>query len=201
MTTESTPEQDNQLINFQLALTDLGDNITIIDKEHRIIFQNRLCQKIYGEKVGIKCHEGFRNQGEICPDCPSQRVFWGEGTIKTEHLYTDNNNGEQWVELIASPLTNKEGETFAAVIVKRDVTETKKIATQKNLLIQQLQQAMDEINTLSGFLSICVFCKKIHDEQKEWVPIENFLQRHLDIDFSHGICPQCGQKHYAGFGS
>ncbi|MDP3694881.1 MAG: PAS domain-containing protein, partial [Desulfocapsaceae bacterium] len=159
MTTKSTVQIDEYLLNSPSALTDLGDNIVIIDKEHRIIFQNRLCQKIYGAKIGEKCHEEFRNQDTICPDCPSQRVFLGEGIIKTEHFYTDNNNGEQWLELIASPLTNKEGETIATIIVRRDVTEIKKKAAEKDLLIQQLYKAIDETKTLSGFLPICIFCK------------------------------------------
>ena len=198
MTTELTARIDEHLLNFPSALTDLGDNIVIIDKEHRIIFQNRLCQKIYGAKIGGKCHEEFRNQDTICPDCPSQRVFLGEGIIKTEHFYTDNNNGEQWLELIASPLTNKEGETIATIIVRRDVTEIKKKAAEKDLLIQQLYKAIDETKTLSGFLPICIFCKKIRDEQQEWSPVETFLKRHLDIEFSHGICHECGQTHYPG---
>jgi transcriptional regulator with PAS, ATPase and Fis domain len=198
MPAERTTQPDEIPINFQSVLTDLGDNVIIIDREHQVIFQNTLCQQIYTGKTGNKCYEGFRGQQTPCPDCPAQKVFQGEGVVKTEQLST-NDNGSQWVELIASPLTSEDGTITGAIIIKRDITEAKTLAANKELQIQQLQKTLDETRTLSGFLPICVFCKKIRDHQEEWSSIEKFLQRHLDIEFSHGICPECGQKHYSAF--
>ena len=199
MTAESTTQYDENLINFQSALTDLGDKVAIIDREYTIIFQNTLCQKVYNSKIGIKCHEGFRNQDTICPDCPAQQVFLGQGPIKTEHLCSGNGHDEQWVELIASPLTNKEGETIGAIIVQRDVTAAKRMMAGKDLLVRQLHELLNKTRTPNGIATICMFCKKTRDEHQEWIPIETFLQRHHDIEFSHGICLECGQKQYPEF--
>jgi transcriptional regulator with PAS, ATPase and Fis domain len=197
MPTERTAQPDKTLINFQSVLTGLGDNITIIDQGHQVIFQNTLCQQVYACQIGKKCYEGFRSQLTPCPDCPARKVFQGEGIVKTEQL--SNNDNNQWAELIASPLTSEEGAIIGAIIIKRDITEAKTLAANKELQIQQLQKTLDETRTLSGFLPICIFCKKIRDHQEEWISIETFLQHRLDIEFSHGICPECGQKHYSAF--
>ena len=49
---------------------------------------------------------------------------------------------------------------------------------------------------LEGLRHICMFCKRIRDESESWQPIEAYISRRSDADFSHGLCPECAQKHY-----
>ncbi len=63
-------------------------------------------------------------------------------------------------------------------------------------LIQELNEALGKVRTLSGLLCICSDCKKIRDEQMEWIPLEQFLELHLDVEFSHGLCPQCLPRYF-----
>ena len=51
------------------------------------------------------------------------------------------------------------------------------------------------IKILEGILPICSFCKKIRKEG-DWFPIEDYVRDHSGADFSHGLCPECGVKHY-----
>ncbi|RMG22793.1 MAG: response regulator, partial [Methanobacteriota archaeon] len=51
---------------------------------------------------------------------------------------------------------------------------------------------------LSGFLPICVHCKKIRDEEGYWNEIELYIQQHADVRFTHSICPDCMEKFYSG---
>lgn len=200
MAANPTTRQDEDLINFQSALTELGDNIAIIDREYRIIFQNTLCRKISNLKIGTQCYKGFRNQNTACHDCPAQKVFEGKGISRAEQIHSGKENNEQWLELIASPLSDTGGgETIAAIIIQRDVTASKRMSTERDLLIEQLQWSMNKIRSLNGIVSICMFCKKTRDEDQEWIPIETFLRHRLDVELSHGICLECGQKHYPAF--
>lgn len=59
-----------------------------------------------------------------------------------------------------------------------------------------LQSALEEIKTLRGLLPICMYCKKIRTDEEQWVEIEDYVRKHSDAQFSHGICPICYQKHY-----
>jgi hypothetical protein len=34
-------------------------------------------------------------------------------------------------------------------------------------------------------------CKKVRKDKDYWQTIEQYLETHLDIDLSHGLCPDC----------
>jgi hypothetical protein len=57
-------------------------------------------------------------------------------------------------------------------------------------LRQELEQAVAEIKTLRGMLSICGWCKRIR-EDGQWLPIEEYVKKHSLANFTHGICPHC----------
>jgi hypothetical protein len=59
---------------------------------------------------------------------------------------------------------------------------------------QRLQTALDEIKTLRGTLLICSYCKKIETNPDTWMEVENYVRKHSEADFNHGVCPACLQK-------
>jgi DNA-binding response OmpR family regulator len=61
--------------------------------------------------------------------------------------------------------------------------------------VNELQQALGSVRTLSGLLPICAYCKRIRDDRDYWKQIEHYLSEHSNARFSHGICPDCMQKH------
>jgi hypothetical protein len=63
----------------------------------------------------------------------------------------------------------------------------------------ELEQAQQEIKTLSGMLPICSHCKSIRDEVGYWTRVEEYLSKHSEVTFSHGICEPCLAKHYPEF--
>lgn len=60
--------------------------------------------------------------------------------------------------------------------------------------VDELQQALTQVRQLKELLPICMFCKKIRDDQDYWHQIEHYLHAHAGADFSHGICPDCYEK-------
>ncbi len=62
--------------------------------------------------------------------------------------------------------------------------------------IKELQDALAKIKTLSGLLPICAWCKKVRDDNGYWQNVEHFLHEHSELDFSHGICPDCLVKNF-----
>lgn len=61
---------------------------------------------------------------------------------------------------------------------------------------RELEEALHEVKTLSGLLPICAHCKKIKDDNGYWERIEEYFEAHADIDFSHGLCPDCAHELY-----
>ena len=71
-----------------------------------------------------------------------------------------------------------------------------KAHTEKDGLITELQQTIDEVKTLQGIIPICVSCKKIRDDDGYWQQVEEYVRSHSHAEFSHGICPDCVKKLY-----
>ena len=61
---------------------------------------------------------------------------------------------------------------------------------------RELEQALAEVNTLSGLLPICSACKKIRDDSGYWKQIETYISDHSDANFTHSICPVCEKELY-----
>jgi len=62
----------------------------------------------------------------------------------------------------------------------------------------KLQGAIERIKTLTGLLPICAYCKKVRDDQGYWIEVESYIRAHSTANFSHSLCPDCGQEHYPG---
>lgn len=57
--------------------------------------------------------------------------------------------------------------------------------------VAELEEALAHVRTLQGILPICSYCKKVRDDQDYWMQVESYLARHSEMQFSHGICPDC----------
>jgi hypothetical protein len=53
------------------------------------------------------------------------------------------------------------------------------------------------VRTLQQILPICSYCKKIRDDENYWQSVEDYISRHTEATFSHGICPTCYEKEVA----
>jgi sigma-B regulation protein RsbU (phosphoserine phosphatase) len=60
--------------------------------------------------------------------------------------------------------------------------------------VKELEQALAQVKQLHGMLPICAWCKKIRDDQNYWLQVEDYVARHADVSFSHGICPNCFER-------
>jgi response regulator RpfG family c-di-GMP phosphodiesterase len=67
------------------------------------------------------------------------------------------------------------------------------VALQRDLAqrLQELEQALARVKQLQGLLPICSYCKKIRDDGNYWQRVETYIESHVDVQFSHGICPDC----------
>jgi hypothetical protein len=65
----------------------------------------------------------------------------------------------------------------------------------KNFVLLILED-ISELFHLRTMLPICANCKKIRDDQNYWESVESYFNEHLEVDFSHSICPDCVRKLY-----
>jgi hypothetical protein len=74
-------------------------------------------------------------------------------------------------------------------------------ATKNNLESsnKELELALINVKQLSGMLPICASCKKIRNDKGYWEQIEGYIRDHSEVEFSHGICPDCAEKLYPDY--
>ncbi|MDH3348022.1 MAG: PAS domain S-box protein [Desulfobulbaceae bacterium] len=124
--------------------------------------------------------------------------LFAEGTGICEVIHRSKIGKEFPVEVNSSVI--QQGEERLILSTCRDVTERRKAAEDLARKNVELQEALDNVRTLSGLLPICASCKNIRDDKGYWRQIESYIMKHTDTQFTHGICPDCMTKLYPEVG-
>ena len=122
-------------------------------------------------------------RAEFCKDCPVRN------SVK------ESVRGHRVVRKRARMELLREGRTLQIFLL---VTTTPFLYKDKSLVLLILED-ISELMALKSILPICAKCKSIRDDQEYWQCVEEYFKRHLDLDFSHGLCPKCVMELYPEF--
>jgi len=102
------------------------------------------------------------------------------------------------VDFITKPIKKLElqARVRSVLNLKKEMDTRKKREKELEEAVQKLQHSLDEIQTLTGLLPICAYCKKIRDDKGYWQQVESYVTQRSTVSFSHSICPPCLRKHY-----
>lgn len=92
-------------------------------------------------------------------------------------------------DYITKPFNNLE--LRARIAVGRRVVELQQTLAER---IEELGNARDQVRTLQGLIPVCMYCHKIRTDKNDWSRMEEYMGRHSDAQFSHGLCPDCLSK-------
>src|SRR5208337_3934111 len=53
--------------------------------------------------------------------------------------------------------------------------------------LKKTAEQLEQVRALA--LPICMFCKKIRVDKDYWEQIDGYFAKHIDVAFTHGICP------------
>ncbi|HLO67235.1 MAG TPA: hypothetical protein VK188_09475 [Holophaga sp.] len=53
-----------------------------------------------------------------------------------------------------------------------------------------------EVAVLRGLIPICAHCKKVRNDGGYWEQVETYITTRTEASFSHGICPECVERHF-----
>jgi DNA-binding response OmpR family regulator len=117
-----------------------------------------------------------------------------------DQKYVINSDRMQIIDLLLSTYENAVQKNSELKKTHNDLIAVFLQLEQKNIELekvnQDLQQALNEVKTLSGLLPICAHCKKIRDDKGYWNQIETYMAKRIDVEFTHGICPNCANKYF-----
>jgi len=121
----------------------VGAGIVIVNKDYKIMYANKLIKANRGEVEGKFCYTILNNLTEICPDCSVKKVF-EQNSPRDSHEYLSPYSSPEkpaWLEIIATPLKDNNGNITAALEVTFDISENK----QKEKELKESQQKFKTI--------------------------------------------------------
>ena len=193
-----------QLADANVRLENVLDSsipICITSTAFEIVQTNRAYQEIWGETVTadgkpMKCYDS--RPGPLChtESCPLLQIKNGNEEITVESAKYEKNGITSNFIISGKPFKDADGHLLGIVESFQDISDRIKAENAKAELIDELQEALERVNLLSGMLPICASCKKIRDDKGYWKQIESYIRDHSEAEFSHGICPECAEKLY-----
>ncbi len=171
-----------------LLIEEITDAVIVVDVSGRIVDVNRAAGALLGPAqtvVGANV-DGYPELKRIlAPESPApaqeEVSFLVAGALR-------------YFGARVSPIRGKAGAPIGSIVLLRDVTDAHILLEEKNNLIEELMRASMEIKTLQGIIPICMYCKKIRDDEGYWHQVEQFMSDHSSATFSHGLCPECRRK-------
>lgn len=182
----------------------LYDYIRFADGRNRFIYISPQCRQIFEQDADRIIDDSNLLWGMVHPEDVERLKQEDVAAHRTGELFQSEvrivlpDGRIKWIQLTSMPGTHHVGSQVIWSGVILDITERKQAKEEKNQWVSKPQLALAEIKTLKGIVPICSFCKKVRDDQGYWEQVEVYVKQHTQADFSHGICPECAQKHYPG---
>jgi PAS domain S-box-containing protein len=111
-----------------------------------------------------------------------------------EYRFRHKDGQYRWLRDELHLVRDANGTPREAVGVWLDVTERKVAEENQQMLLHELQSALAEVKTLRGMIKICANCKRVLTDEGGWQQFESYVRGHSDVEFSHGMCPECALK-------
>lgn len=197
---------EEALRNEKALMDALMDNIP-----DSIYFKDRQCRLLRINKRMMQT-VGIQHQSEYFGKTDSELYGkeFGEKTLGRDRLLmetgkpiiglVESRNLEDgqinWTSTTKVPIYDGEGKIIGLVGITREINEIKQAEAEREKIILELQDAIRKVNTLKGLIPICANCKKIRDDQGYWSNVESYIADHAEVEFTHGICPDCLNKLY-----
>jgi PAS domain S-box-containing protein len=145
---------------LKTVIDSLEDELVVIDRDYRIIQANEAVLSRHGRRragvIGKFCYEITHGRSELChaprDECPVHAVWQTGGAARLTHCHTYRIGGqkrERYLDIIASPVKDSQGNVTAVVELMRDVTD----AREKELRNVEAYQNLVALNRIATAVS------------------------------------------------
>lgn len=169
----------------------------ITNPDYEIILKNEAYDRAFPSNVSgsqpLKCYESRPGPDCHTEKCSLHKAFRDKKQQVTEikKKFPDGTTG--YYLYTGKILIDSQGQTTGILQSFQDITS--RIEAE-----QELKEAIKKIDLLHGILPMCSYCKKVRDDKGYWKQVESYISDHSNLDFSHGICPDCKGRHFPRFG-
>jgi len=176
----------------EFVLDNIDDAILVVDSLNRVVDFNKSCQKLFefDNKIILKpLAEVLKPLVPYLQEINNRQMFSSE-------LILGEGSASRIYSLRMYELFSQRQRLRGRIFHFHDITERKAAEQERERIIAELKDALQKVDTLSGYLPICSSCKKIRDDQGYWEEVEKYISSHSKAQFSHTLCNECMQRLY-----
>jgi histidine kinase len=126
---------------YETLFGEVPCQISVQDRDFRILQMNRVFAERFGECVGEYCYRAYKGRDEKCPICPVDNTFQTGLPDSSEEVVVRKDGTLAYVLAFTSPIFNEEGEVVAAMEMATDITQVR-------LLEEELKRSEEKYRTL-----------------------------------------------------
>ena len=113
-------------------------NISVIDRDFRIVEANRNFVSLFGEAEGRKCFEVHMRREEPCETCSVAKTFVDGKVRVNEEVGVDTAGRVAHYLVHVAPITAEDGSIPYVIEMSTDITETKRLKLEYQTLFEQV---------------------------------------------------------------
>ncbi|PVX26268.1 MAG: hypothetical protein CW691_01970 [Candidatus Bathyarchaeum sp.] len=140
---EDALRQEHEML--ELFTANIGAGLTIISKDYKILWANKFFRKSCGDVTGKTCYSVYRDRASVCSGCGAKEIFeTGKEHVVSEQLVSVSGGQLTWVQLIANPIKDKNGEIVAVSELSVCVNERKQMESRLQDAEQRYRALFDK---------------------------------------------------------
>ncbi len=113
-------------------------NIAIIDRNYRIVDHNQGFAEVFGEGRGFPCYQVYKGKLDRCPHCMAAHTF-DDGRVRVnDEVGVDRLGRPAHYIVHIAPIYDKNGEISHVIEMSTDVTETKRLQREYQILFERV---------------------------------------------------------------
>ncbi len=112
---------------FQDLFEGVPCHISVQDKDLNLIDQNERFKQDFGDHLGRKCYEIYKQRGDACPDCPVLRTFEDGQVHRREETVAGRDGNITHMLVHSSPIFDENGDLIAVMEMSTDITKVKQL--------------------------------------------------------------------------
>jgi PAS domain S-box-containing protein len=122
-------------------LASMGDGMSIVDRNMRIVYQNKFMIDHFGSHIGEFCYNIYERRESLCEGCPIVEAYRTQKVTKALRVGTTKDGKQFRFENIASVLRNHQGEIVAGIELVRLVEDRERALDELRAAMERLEQA------------------------------------------------------------
>jgi histidine kinase len=126
---------------YQTLFEEVPCQISVQDRDFRIIQVNRVFQERFGDRLGEYCYRAYKGRDEVCPVCAVEGTFQDGKPHFSEEVVLGKDGNPVYILVSTSPIFNEKGEVVAAIEMSTDITQVR-------LLEEELKRSEEKYRTL-----------------------------------------------------